>query len=192
MNVRDVLRESGMGATEKAGCDASKISISGAQRLQNRLETATVSILVVWRAWSIHGTGIGSVETVMGLRVRYSRSSIHYNEQAAFASDDVRVPRMLEERLGASWLRVVDVRFDADDRPSGARLRHAVDEPRFCEASRGTWIRSGAAPAPKLRPPGCYLRGHVPDAVSLDVAGRLFDEAHPQDWMTTVVRRRNG
>lgn len=87
--------------------------------------------------------------------------------------------RWLAENLGASWLRILDVRGGApvrDDR-SGPRLRSYEDSPRFVELGpKGGWLRAGVWPATSS-PRTSYLRGHVPGSTSLDVGLRLFDES---------------
>lgn len=92
-------------------------------------------------------------------------------------------PRWLAERLGAKWLRILDVRSTSsamrtrDDR-SGTRLRvgEPEDEPRLVELPDGTgWIRQGKWPTAS-RTSDVFRRAHIPGSVQLDVAGRLFDQ----------------
>jgi thiosulfate/3-mercaptopyruvate sulfurtransferase len=70
----------------------------------------------------------------------------------------------LERHLGEPWLRVVDVRRDGDE-----------GRPQFVDVGGRAWIRTGHACMPSSYPPASYVRGHVPGAVHLDVAWRLFD-----------------
>jgi thiosulfate/3-mercaptopyruvate sulfurtransferase len=89
---------------------------------------------------------------------------------------NLATPVWLEPRLGAPWLRVVDVRTDPFEPGSGTRLR-GDDPPRFVEIAPGAgWMRAGRHIMRRSKPPRCYLAGHVPGAANLDVAGRLFDE----------------
>jgi rhodanese-related sulfurtransferase len=87
----------------------------------------------------------------------------------------------LAENLGASWLRVLDVRGHApirDDR-SSTRLRiDAPDPPAFVELGpREGWLRTGHWPAAGLAPPAAFLEGHIPGSSSFEVGSRLFDES---------------
>ncbi len=88
--------------------------------------------------------------------------------------------RWLAERLGAKWLRILDVRATTsamrDDR-SGVRLRAVAseDEPRLVELPNGAgWVRRGKWPK-MSRTSDAFRRAHIPGSVQLDVAGRLFD-----------------
>jgi rhodanese-related sulfurtransferase len=89
--------------------------------------------------------------------------------------------RWLAERLGARWLRILDVRATSsamrDDR-SGTRLRDvdAGDEPRLVELADGAgWVREGKWPR-RSRTSDVFRHAHIPGSVQLDVAGRLFDQ----------------
>ena len=82
---------------------------------------------------------------------------------------EIVAPRWLEQRLGASWLRVIDVRVSVpEDRKSGVRLAACTVEPRY-----------------ELAP---FERGHVPGSVLLDVAGTLFDDYGAPVWAPELAR----
>jgi rhodanese-related sulfurtransferase len=84
----------------------------------------------------------------------------------------------LEENLGATWLRILDVRgpVPVRDERSGTRLRDDDDPPRFVELGpRAGWLRAGRWSS-ATHPPAAFLRGHIPGSTSFDVGGRLFDE----------------
>ncbi|HVJ90011.1 MAG TPA: rhodanese-like domain-containing protein [Labilithrix sp.] len=91
---------------------------------------------------------------------------------------EVATSRWVSENLGATWLRILDVRSTTpvrDDR-SGTRLHGSDDPPRFVELGpRGGWLRAGTWPK-STQAPAAFLRGHLPNSVLFDVGARLFDE----------------
>ncbi len=96
----------------------------------------------------------------------------------AGTNDGYASPRWLAEKLGAKWLRILDVRGAGsirDDR-SGTRLRVEDAAPGFVEIGpREGWARIGHW-GQTSEPPAAFLRGHIPGSTSLDVGRRLFDE----------------
>ena len=103
-------------------------------------------------------------------------------QAAAEGSKDGLVSaRWLAQHLGASWLRIVDVRGAGlvRDERSGPRLRVEDDPPRFVELGpRAGWARTGSWPKNAgAQPPAVFLNGHIPGSTSLDVGRRLFDES---------------
>lgn len=114
------------------------------------------------------------------LTVRYSRiiSTIMNTATAETArTRGVASSSWLMKHLGASWLRVLDVRSSAsvrDDR-SGSRLRDD-DPPRFVDLGPHGWLRAGTWPR-ATQPPAAFLQAHVPGSTSFDVGRRLFDDS---------------
>lgn len=114
------------------------------------------------------------------LDVRYNRSqSIVMNAAIALpgtAAGGLATASWLENNLHADWLRIVDVRSDPP--PASSRARdEAHDLPRFIELGpRAGWLRAGRSPA-HVHPPATFVRSHIPGSTSLDVGGRLFDDA---------------
>jgi len=85
-------------------------------------------------------------------------------------TNEVVAPRWLEQRLDASWLRVIDVRVSVpEDRKSGIRLAASCT----------------VEPRQELAP---FERGHVPGSVLLDVAATLFDDYGAPVWAPEVAR----
>lgn len=92
--------------------------------------------------------------------------------------------RWLQAHLGASWLRIVDVRDGSlatrrapPPRESGIVLKSAEDfnPPRFVELGPGGgWLRAGAWPA-QDGPSEVFRGGHIPGSIALDVGRSLFD-----------------